>query len=42
MYLEMTKTEDSSGFFDDGIAFTFKDEAGELRDVKPMHIHIEI
>jgi len=42
MYLEMTKPEDSSGFFDDGLVFTFKDEAGALLDVKPMHIHIEL
>jgi len=25
-YLEMTKTETASGFFDDGLAFLFKDE----------------
>ena len=42
MYLEMTKTEESSGFFDDGIAFLFKDAEGEIKNVKPMHIHLEI
>ena len=38
----MTKSEEASGFFDDGLVFVFKDEAGELKGVKPMHIHLEI
>lgn len=42
LYLEMTKSEEASGFFDDGLVFVFKDEAGELKGVKPMHIHLEI
>ena len=42
LYLEMTKSEEVAGFFDDGLVFVFKDEAGELKPVKPMHIHLEV
>ena len=42
IYLEMTKSGEASGFYDDGLAFLFKDEDGKPKDVKPYHIHIEI
>ena len=41
VHLEMTKA-DGDGFYDDGLAFVFKDEDGELMDVKPFHIHVEV
>ena len=42
MYLEMTKLDEVSGFFDDGLAFLFKDEEGMPLDINPKHIHLEI
>ena len=42
IYLEMIKNEEASGFYDDGLAFLFKDEDGNPKDVKPYHIHVEI
>ena len=41
-YLEMTKSAEAKGFYDDGLAYVFKDDEGKLKDIKPMHIHIEI
>ena len=38
----MTKSGTASGFYDDGLAFLFKDEDGNPKDVKPYHIHLEI
>ena len=40
-YLEMTKSEEASGFFDDGLAFIFKD-GEELKEIEPYHIHVEV
>ena len=37
----MTKEEGVDGFYDDGLAYVFKD--GEnLKAVQPFHIHVEI
>ena len=41
-YLEMTKSGEAKGFYDDGLAYVFKDEEGNLKNVKPAHIHIEV
>ena len=41
-YLEMTKSAEAKGFYDDGLAYVFKDDEGKLKDIKPMHIHIEV
>lgn len=38
----MTKNGEASGFYDDGLAYLFKNEDGTPKDVKPYHIHIEI
>ena len=40
-FLEMKKTG-ASGLFDDGLAYLFKDDAGEPKGIKPYHIHLEI
>ena len=40
-FLEMKKKSEVSGFFDDGLAFVFKDGA-DLKEVKPKHIHVEV
>lgn len=42
MHLEMVKSVKASGFFDDGIAYLFKEEDGSPKMVKPKHIHLEI
>ena len=41
-YLEMTKSAEAKGFYDDGLAYIFKTENGTLKDVSPYHIHIEV
>lgn len=44
-HLELRKhsVEDGTeGFFDDGITYLFLDDAGELMDYQPKHIHFEI
>lgn len=41
-YLEMTKSAEAKGFYDDGLAYVFKDDQGNLKSVKPAHIHIEV
>ena len=38
----MTKSAEAKGFYDDGLAYVFKDDEGKLKDIKPTHIHIEI
>ena len=38
----MIKLETAYGFFDDGLAFLFKDENGEPKSTQPYHIHVEI
>ena len=40
--MEMTKSAEAKGFYDDGLAYVFKTENGTLKDVKPYHIHIEV
>jgi len=37
----MRKKSDAEGFFDDGLTYLFKDNQGELIDLRPKHIHFE-
>ena len=34
--------ESAYGFFDDGLAFLFKDETDKPKSTQPYHIHVEI